>query len=202
MEEVRVPLPLPIIIPIAALVLIAAATFGFSRILLAIPKEAATAIALVMALNVLGACTFIALRPKLSRTSLIELLIVVLYPVVIGIVLTQVTIGTGEAEASKPATASESQTGGTSLTASGLKWSSDTLTVTAGKEATIHVENKDTAAHNFSVYEDSSATKDIFKGPQVAPGASQDYSFTAPAKGDYYFQCDIHPSMHGTLTVK
>lgn len=37
----------------------------------------------------------------------------------------------------------------------------------------------------------------------VDPGQSETLSFTTPAAGSYYFQCDLHPDqMSGTLTVK
>src|SRR5918992_104277 len=95
--EIRFKVPLPVLIPVGAVLIIALVTFGFSRVLLAVPPEAATTIALVTAANVLGACAVIALRPRLSQASIVELAVVVLYPVIIGIVIAQLNIGEGEA---------------------------------------------------------------------------------------------------------
>jgi plastocyanin len=58
-------------------------------------------------------------------------------------------------------------------------------------------------AHNFSIYEDDSASKELFVGSEVAGGASTDYEIPALDKGEYFFRCDLHPSsMIGTVTIE
>jgi plastocyanin len=203
-EEVRVRVPLPIVIPIGALVVIGGVAFGFSRILLNVPKHVAVALALVMAMNVLGACAYVALKQRMTSATWAELFIVLTYPIIIGVVLTQTGIvdngGGGE---SKPPAASESEApGGTALVASGLQWDTDALSTAADKPFTVTVENQDTTVHNFSVYEDDSLDKELFKGKDVPGGSTVDEDVDALPKGGYYFQCDYHPSMNGTLTVK
>src|SRR5918992_2166809 len=97
-EEVRVRIPLPIVIPGVAVIVIGLVAFGVSRILLNVPKQVAVALALVMALNVLGACAYVALKPTpMTTATWAELFVVLTYPVVIGVVLTQTGIaGAGE----------------------------------------------------------------------------------------------------------
>ncbi len=93
---------------------------------------------------------------------------------------------------------------GPSISAAGLKFSTDALTFTAGKPTTLHFENNDAGiAHNFSIYTDSSATTAKFKGdPNTGPTAV-DYDIPKLPAGTYFFRCDIHPgTMTGTLTVK
>src|SRR4051812_12093863 len=85
--EVRVRVPLPIVIPAMALLVIAIFTIVFSRVLLSIPHEAATIVAVAVAANILGACAFIALRPRAGAGTLIELAAVVVYPLIIGIAI-------------------------------------------------------------------------------------------------------------------
>lgn len=205
--EVRFRVPLPIVIPLAAIAVIAAAAIGFSKVLLAVPKEAAVAIALIMAMNLLGACAVIALRPKLSGGALGELAVVVLYPVVIGIAIAQFGLGTGEEAAhgaEEPAAAAAG--GGLDVTASGVKFDTDTLELPAGEAATIPFTNEDSVPHNIAIYPDVAAADDqadaLFQGEVIAGGSSTEYAIDPLDKGEYVFQCDVHPAMRGTVVAE
>jgi plastocyanin len=198
---VRVRVPLIIAVPLGALVVIGGAAFGFSRILLALEPEAATAVALTMALNVLIACAIVAYKPRLDTVTLAELFVVVTYPIVIGIVLAQIGFGGTEARAEGDTTAA-AQVTGLSLTASGVAFDKDTLELKAGEETTLPFNNDDTVEHNLAIYEDDTATKDLFKGEITPAGSSTDYEIPALDKGDYFFRCDIHPSMSGSVVVE
>ncbi|MFN2595567.1 MAG: cupredoxin domain-containing protein [Actinomycetota bacterium] len=201
-KEVRIKVPLPIVIPLGALIVIGGLVVGFSRILLDVPEPVATAIALVMALNVLGAAAFIALRPKMTTNTMLELGLVVLYPMLVGIVLTQTGIlGTHAAAASNPAPAAASASG-LSITAHNVAFNTSDLTVPA-KGGTLSFVNQDSTTHNFAIFKDKSAKDQLFKSPDV--GANQTVEIDIPKldKGSYYFECQYHPtSMNGTLTVK
>jgi plastocyanin len=203
--EMRVRLPLPIVIPLAAILLIAALAIGFSQVLLAVPEEAAVAIALVMALNVLGACAFVALRPTEARRSWPELLVIVLYPVVIGVVIAQTGIG-GEEEGAAAETATE-QAGAaagvtTEVTAEKVTFSTDEITLAVGKETPLKFVNGDSVQHNIAIYTNKSASKALFTGELIAASTTT-YEIPGLDRGKYYFQCDIHPTnMNGTVTVK
>ncbi|MBA3432401.1 MAG: hypothetical protein H0U16_13115, partial [Actinobacteria bacterium] len=91
-DEIRFRAPLPILIPLVAMAGIALVAFLFSRVLLNVPSEAAVIIATVMAVNILGAFAFAASRP-LTRANRVELGMVVLYPLLIGAVMTQIDFG-------------------------------------------------------------------------------------------------------------
>ena len=207
-HEVRVRVPLPVVIPIGALVLIAAITIGMSRILLSVPKEVSVVIALAVAANVLMACAFIALRPEAARSSWAELAIVALYPLIIGIVIAQLGLGSGHAEGTAPVEgesgSSAPAAGAGVVTAANVAFDTDTIELKAGEEATIEFKNEDATSvpHNIAIYEDDSAAKEIFVGDQIPGGQEITYTFEAPKPGEYYFQCDVHPAMNGTVTVK
>lgn len=200
-RELRVRLPLPVLIPVAALLFIALCTIGLSRILLAVPTEAAVVIALAMALNLLGAAAYLAAKPNPERGSIMELLMVVLYPVIIGIVLTQInftTAATAHPGNSAPAAPSTSAT----LVAQNVAFVQHQLTVLDGAGFTIHFDNKDSTTHNVGIY-NKKGGKELFKGSVITGPNSTDYNVKGLKPGTYYYQCDIHPlSMTGTLTVK
>ena len=80
----------------------------------------------------------------------------------------------------------------------------DTITVPAGAEVTINLDNQDVGIpHNVSFYTDSSAADAIFVGDIVAGPGRATYTFTAPGTpGTYFFRCDVHPFMNGAFIVE
>ena len=206
-HEVRFKVPLPIVVPVGALLAIAVVTFGMSRILLSVPKEVAVIVAIAIGANILIACAFIANRPAHARSSWAELAIVAAYPLVIGIVLANLGLGAGHAagevaEGGSEAAAAEGGAGGTEVTAANVAFDTDTLELEAKTEATIPFKNEDTAEHNIAIYEDDSAAKELFKGDIIPGGQETTYQVPPLPKGEYYFQCDVHPAMNGTVTVQ
>jgi plastocyanin len=202
-REMRVKLPLPILIPVGALLLIAIVTIGLSRILLNIPSQAAVIVALAVAIDVLGAAAYLAAKPSMARGTVAELLMVALFPVVIGIVLTQINFSSSTTPTSKggpPPAAAVSNTA--TLDAKNVAFVQKTLTVIGKKGFTIHFDNQDPTSHNFGIY-DKKGGKELFKGNVVTGPNTTDYKVKPFKPGTYYYQCDIHPtSMFGTLTVK
>jgi len=79
------------------------------------------------------------------------------------------------------------------------------LTAPAGADVTLVFDNDDAGTqHNWSLYEDEAATKEIFEGDVITGVDSIDYTFTAPEEpGTYHFHCDIHPNvMKGEFIVE
>lgn len=207
-HEVRLKLPLPLVIPVGALLLIAVITIGLSRILLNIPEDAAVIIALAVAIDVLGAAAYLAARPRMARGTMAELLMVALFPVIIGIVLTQINFSSTSAEATGPGGGGPAggpagpPTNTATLVAKGVKFEQTSLAVLGKKGFTIHFDNEDPTSHNVGIY-DQKGGKELFKGSIVAGPNTTDYHVNPLKPGTYYYQCDIHPtSMSGSLTVK
>ena len=80
----------------------------------------------------------------------------------------------------------------------------DTLTLKTGAQTVIHFENRGgpSVQHNVAIYENSDAQGPIFQGDIIPGDTDADYEFTAPPSGEYFFRCDIHPSMNGTVVVE
>ena len=72
-----------------------------------------------------------------------------------------------------------------------LNFKFTTSSVAAG--STVTVRNNDTTKHTV--------TSDDGKSFNVTVDSGKTATFTAPAAGTYKFHCNIHSSMHGTLTV-
>ncbi|NLA38635.1 MAG: hypothetical protein GX882_04480 [Methanomicrobiales archaeon] len=85
-----------------------------------------------------------------------------------------------------------------------MAFDTDTITVPAGAEVTINLDNQDDSVpHNVSFYTDSSAARAIFIGDLITGPDKVTQTFTAPAEpGTYFFQCDVHPFMSGAFIVE
>jgi plastocyanin len=88
-----------------------------------------------------------------------------------------------------------------------IKFDKDTITVKAGSQVTLRFTNSDTGVpHNWAAYTDSTASTPIpgAKTATCTGPCEEQITFTAPSQpGDYFFRCDVHPTvMTGTLVVQ
>jgi len=198
-KEVRFQLPLPIVIPLGALVVIGLVTIGFSQILLNVPKEVAVIVALAVAANVLGTLAFIALRPETAKAFWAELFVVATYPIVIGAVLAMIGLSDGHATEHGPAEPAAPAAG--TVSAEAVQFNTGEIALTAGEEEEITFDNADTVEHNIAIYEEEGG-EELFVGDIIPGGQETTYTVPALDPGEYYFQCDVHPAMSGTVTVE
>ena len=92
--------------------------------------------------------------------------------------------------------------GSVNISAHNLAFSSSTILLPAGQPSTIVFNNQDPGTqHNIGIYQDAGYTNEVFKGAIVVGPATSPYQVPALAAGKYYFKCDIHPTMTGTVTV-
>ena len=294
---------LPILIPLGALVVIALVLFGFSRILLAVSHNAATAVALVAASGIVATAAIVAGRQKVTGGSLLSMVgvsagiammmgglaIVAVGPEkaadgggqaqvitlaappgatadgfdkgVLSVISDQaislefdnqdpsvphnVVVFDGQDETAPELFKGELVTGpkkviyplpglapgsyffhcqvhpatmqgiiesgeggggagggGPTLVAQGIAFDTDTLALPADTETVLTFDNRDAnTQHNLAIYEDDSATTPLFQGELVAGVATAEYKIPAISVGTYYFQCDVHPTMNGTVEV-
>ncbi|MDQ3915540.1 MAG: cupredoxin domain-containing protein [Actinomycetota bacterium] len=129
------------------------------------------------------------------------LLAYILIPLLAIFLLQQSSDGEADAGGGGSPGATAAPDGGptTAVVAEGTKFDVETITLAAGEPASIDFENKDALQHNIAIYEDESASAEIFKGEIIEGGDSTTYEFEAPQPGEYYFRCDVHPDMNGTV---
>ncbi len=78
------------------------------------------------------------------------------------------------------------------------------LIVPAGQEVTLVFDNREGGVlHNWALYKSATDTNKI-AGTQLCTGpCDETIKFPAPAPGEYFFKCDVHPiQMTGKLTVR
>jgi plastocyanin len=90
----------------------------------------------------------------------------------------------------------------TTVVAQGIAFQTDQIQLAAGKKSTLTFDNRDAGVqHNIAIFEDESLAKNLFRGDLVTGPDRVDYSIPALDPGTYYFHCDVHPTMTGTVTV-
>ena len=91
---------------------------------------------------------------------------------------------------------------GNVITAENLSFDRDTLSFPADTASTLTFQNNDAGVpHNVAIYPDASSSKALFTGDLVTGVDTATYDIPALPAGSYYFHCDVHPDMHGTVTV-
>ena len=92
--------------------------------------------------------------------------------------------------------------GGASITASGLAFDTAELAFPPETEVTLEFTNEDESIpHNWAAYIEQGG-EPIFQGEIITGPDTVEYTFTTPPPGEYFFQCDLHPTtMSGTLVV-
>ena len=90
--------------------------------------------------------------------------------------------------------------GSVTITAADLVFDASTIEAPAGESFTVTLVNNDSVPHNFSVYTEEGGEA-IVQGDTINGGETVDVEVPAQDAGDYFFKCDIHPDMNGTLVV-
>lgn len=90
---------------------------------------------------------------------------------------------------------------GPTIVARDMAFSPSTVEIAANRNVTIHFDNQDSAPHNVAIYKDSTASEKISVG-EVISGSKADQVVPALAAGTYFFRCDVHTNMTGTIVVK
>lgn len=194
--SVRDRLVLPVLLPIGLLALIGAVLFGFSRILLAISKTAATATALSAALAIVVVGAIVAGRRQVSASGLAGL---------VGAVAGVAMLAGGLAAAVTGGGAAGGEQGGAgtevTIVAANIAFQQTEVTVPAGEPFRIRFQNQDAGVqHNVQIFDNPDyAGTPLFKGEIITGPAEAVYEVPALQPGDYPFDCVIHPNMQGVI---
>ena len=86
------------------------------------------------------------------------------------------------------------------ITAQNERFDKAELDVPANEGFTLVLVNKDSTSHNVSIYSDAGRSQRVFGG-SLAGNGTKVYHVQALAPGTYYFECDVHPTMKGTLVA-
>lgn len=89
---------------------------------------------------------------------------------------------------------------GPTIVAKDMKFAGGPVDVKAGTNFTLHFDNEDNAPHNVAIFTDSSASSPLSIGEVVTAG-KKDQIVAALNPGTYFFRCDVHHDMTGTIVA-
>ncbi|MGH2474848.1 MAG: cupredoxin domain-containing protein [Candidatus Limnocylindrales bacterium] len=88
------------------------------------------------------------------------------------------------------------------ITAKDLKFGQTEVTVPADQPFDLVFDNQEGAPHNVAIYTDSSASTEISVGEIFSGPAQKTQSVPALTAGSYFFRCDVHPDMQGSIVAE
>ncbi|MGH2758666.1 MAG: cupredoxin domain-containing protein [Actinomycetota bacterium] len=193
-QELRERTILPVLIPVLAIVVTEIFVFSMSRVLLAAGEQGAVVIALGTAIAILVGAAAIAAGKRVRTSTIVGVLVL----------LGLVSVAAGALAIQRgPAYLSEEAADRPALevAAADLTFDTDTLELSSGG-AVIEFQNADSQPHNIAIYPSEASLNDpLFRGEVISAGQSVTYEVPAIRPGEYYFQCDVHPTMKGTAEV-
>ena len=101
-----------------------------------------------------------------------------------------------------PAASGVPTTGSVVVVAKDISFVQPQITVAAGKAFQLTLDNRDGAPHNVAIYTDSSASTEVSVGEIFSGPGQKTQSVPALAAGTYFFRCDVHQDMTGTIVAK
>ena len=112
-----------------------------------------------------------------------------------------ISVACSGTSAAKPPAPSGPAADGPTIVAKDLKFQTASVEVKAGSNVTLHLDNEDSAPHNIAVYTDSSAATALAVG-DIVTSTTSDVVVPALQPGSYFFRCDVHHDMTGTIVAK
>jgi plastocyanin len=116
--------------------------------------------------------------------------------------------GGGSPGPSEPPTPTKTPSGGggapaaASISASKLAFDTSTLSFPADSPVALTFDNQDAGVqHDVAIFQDQAYTQPKFSGELVTGPATVTYDVPPLAAGTYYFKCNVHPTMAGTVSV-
>lgn len=88
------------------------------------------------------------------------------------------------------------------IAAQDLQFDKQELDFQADTPSTLEFDNREAGVpHNVAIYEDDTLAKNLFTFDPFPGPAQQSFDVPGLPQGEFYFHCDVHPTMNGTVVV-
>jgi plastocyanin len=197
---------LPVVMPLGILVGIALLVGSFALILLYTTREVALVLATVAAGGVLLAVALAASQDKLEPAKRAVILLAGAFPVIAGAVvaITQ-PVDASLLNINRQPHVVLPDINLTIAAENAQSFESDTMILPSGTEVGVVFDNNDAGTpHNWAMYQlvDGGPGEEVVMGEIITGPATDEVIFSTPEPGEYYFQCDVHPNMQGTVQLE
>lgn len=196
----------PVEIPALAVIGIGLVVIAFSRVLLAVPAVGSSAIAIVVAILILGGASLVASRPRIT-SSLVTVVVVVAAVGLVGGGIVGAVAGEREFEEHEGEGGGGGEEGGERgevfvIAAEGTDaFTPSELRVPAGQAFTIRFENRqEDQTHNLALQAGPGEADDLITA-ELEGGDSATIEVPPLETGQYTYISSIHTEMQGTLVV-
>lgn len=187
---------MPLGLPVVGLFSIASVMFFMSRILLAVPEQAATGFALTVAVVIMAVASLVALRPSISGRAMVAAV------ALFGVLMTGGGLAAAAVGERKIGHESHAEGGPATVKAKGIAFLEKEIHLKADAPAVIDFDNQDKGIpHNIAIYTAEDYAQAIFTGNIASGPIRTVYEFKAPPAGTYPFKCDVHANMTGKVVV-
>ena len=186
----------PALIPVGAFVFIGALVFGFSRLLLVVPKDGSVVLGILISGCILFGAGALSKGGSLKNSQRMALVAFAVL-LIVGGVAAGTSMNTREVEGGPPPIEAE-------LIAKGIKFDKAEIELPADERVGISFDNQDAGVlHNVSILDLPPGTASRFQEPPFAGVRSTIYELEdGLKKGVYLFRCDVHPiQMNGRVIV-
>lgn len=201
--EVRDRVILPLLVPLVAFVLVLAYILPMSRVLLAVGKAPAVFVAAAVALGILFVSGLLAASPRVRPSTLTGIAVLGLVGLIAAGIAALPSVEEGLATHAHEVEHDEaSASEGVTVTATDIEFDTDEIVLPAGEEVTVEFSHSDPEPHNIAIFADESTEENLFRGDIISGGEEISYEVGPLEAGEYYFHCDVHPSMSGTVVVE
>jgi plastocyanin len=199
-KDTRERLLIPILLPLGIMLLIAGVLFGFSRILLSVRPHAATATALVVAFAIVVFAALAATRQQVRFSTVAAMSGAVAGVAMLAGGIALLAFAPLEEHGGGPT----GPVATVQLVAKNIQFVQQKLVVPASAPFAIDFQNDDAQTqHNVQIFDTKDFTgTPLFSGDLVTGVAKATYKVGALDPGTYYFHCEVHPTMTGTIQAK
>jgi plastocyanin len=141
-----------------------------------------------------------------ARAPWLSVLYLLIPLVVVAFLLANAPDDTGTAPEAPPAAGGGGSAVATdSLVAEGTEFDADTIELKAGQPTDFEIDNRDTVVHNLLIFQTEEEAADpsaaLFSSPDIQGGATDSFTIDPLKKDEYYFHCEYHQNMNGTVEV-